>query len=228
MMLALNALHILCFGDSLTAGFTKWGAVFHPYAWNMLDQLEEAFPLTQISTDIQGASGDQVVNGFLYRIDALYKEMETPYDWAIILGGTNDLTVGRSPEDIWMGLKEVYSFPLSNKTKVLALTVTETEASSHELTSRRNKLNSYIVSYQAENYYTFDLHKAFPWNGLSDKRRREVWDDGMHPTEKGYDIIGKLLAKRLNEIISERTMPQVDEPVRAELKARARISTVEA
>lgn len=33
------------------------------------------------------------------------------------------------------------------------------------------------------------------------ERRKEIWDDEVHFTEKGYDLIGELLAERLVELI---------------------------
>jgi hypothetical protein len=50
------------------------------------------------------------------------------------------------------------------------------------------------------NSYTFDLRAAVPWD-MPDEQRNEIWDDPVHFTAKGYDLIGTLLAKRLGEII---------------------------
>ena len=75
-MLIMNPIHILCFGDSITAGYSSWDREYHPYAWKLLELLNESFPSTQITTDIQGALGDQVVTppgGYLTRIDILCK-----------------------------------------------------------------------------------------------------------------------------------------------------------
>lgn len=47
----------------------------------------------------------------------------------------------------------------------------------------------------------FDLHKAMPYHSLDAKERREIWDDGLHFTPKGYERIGQLVAARLGEII---------------------------
>ena len=57
-MLIENSIHILCFGNSLTAGFPMG----HPYAISLLETLEQALPSTVITTDVQGAPGDQVVS----------------------------------------------------------------------------------------------------------------------------------------------------------------------
>lgn len=89
----------------------------------------------------------QIIHGLCLRY--IVEETETPYDWAIILGGTNDLSLGRGANDIWAGLRKVYDFPLSNNTKVLALTVMENCCGVPD--ARRNKLNKAILEYKTEN-----------------------------------------------------------------------------
>jgi hypothetical protein len=37
---------------------------------------------------------------------------------------------------------------------------------------------------------------------LPDKRRSELWSDGVHFTHAGYDLMGTLIANRLIEIIT--------------------------
>ncbi|KAG9245963.1 SGNH hydrolase-type esterase domain-containing protein [Calycina marina] len=218
-MIAMKALNILCFGDSITAGFARWDKEYHPYAGKMLEMLKKSPISADISTDIQGLNGDQVVTPpgrFLTRMDILYEDLQTPYDWAIILGGTNDLTVGRSAPDIWTGLKKVYAIPFSKKTKILAITVPECDCD-RELGTRRNYLNSFILNHKAENFYTFDLNKALPYANLTEERRKELWSDGVHFTEVGYDLVGEFFAKRMQELITE---ARQTEEGKVELKER--------
>lgn len=69
-----KSIHILCFGASLTAGYTKSGVLYHPYANTLKSTLKAAFPSVVIIIDVQGLSGDQVISppgGFLPRIDIL-------------------------------------------------------------------------------------------------------------------------------------------------------------
>jgi len=77
-------------------------------------------------------------------------EIERAYDWAIILGGTNDLNMGRSAADAWEALKKVYAIPLKNGTKVLALTVPECGNCAQVPDTRRNKLNDMVLKHGAE------------------------------------------------------------------------------
>lgn len=62
-------LRILCFGDSLTAGYSSWGAVFHPYSEKLEHMLSMAFPDLKIETVEDGVSGDTVKFGFLGRMN---------------------------------------------------------------------------------------------------------------------------------------------------------------
>lgn len=62
-------LRILCFGDSLTAGYTSMGSRFHPYSKKLEDMVAMAFPDLDVQTVTDGKSGDTVRHGFKYRIE---------------------------------------------------------------------------------------------------------------------------------------------------------------
>jgi len=61
-MLLPNALHVLCFGDSLTAGFSRGGALYHPYTIALESTLRKSFPSLNATTDNHGVSGDQATS----------------------------------------------------------------------------------------------------------------------------------------------------------------------
>ena len=85
---------ILCFGDSLTEGYTfQASGQFHPYS-TKLQQLLEAHCHDSVEVRMAGVSGEIVVPSMTQRLDRLLKEASQPYDWVIILGGTNDLGTG--------------------------------------------------------------------------------------------------------------------------------------
>jgi hypothetical protein len=71
------------------------------------------------------------------------------------------------------------------------------------------------------NSYTYDLRKAVPWD-MPDEKRNEIWDDPVHFTAKGYDLIGRLLAERVANIIEAESIQSEAENAlgRAELKKR--------
>ncbi|KAL8972176.1 MAG: hypothetical protein Q9183_000687 [Haloplaca sp. 2 TL-2023] len=101
-----KSLRILCFGDSLTAGYSRYGYSHYPYAAQIRSRLEDALPKRQVIVDVSGLSGDRVIDGeFLRRMrDMCDTHQDTPYDWIIVLGGTNDLGWGEKPENVYEGL----------------------------------------------------------------------------------------------------------------------------
>jgi len=67
-MAARPKLRVLCFGDSLTAGYAALGSIYHPYRLKLEQMLEMAFPDTDVETVDDGRPGDTVKFGFLSRM----------------------------------------------------------------------------------------------------------------------------------------------------------------
>ena len=170
-----KSLRILCFGDSLTAGYSEYGYFHYPYAKRLQAPLENYLPLTKITVDVAGLSGDRVIAGqYLRRMQAqCVNAEEKPYDWIIVLGGTNDLGWSELPEKIYEGLSMILAldsaipnayqeFPLLEKVwrvaldsgaNVLALNVLEAEVTSGTIVQRRNELNKLIASHEEDRWW---------------------------------------------------------------------------
>ena len=73
------------------------------------------------------------------------------YDWAVILGGTNDLNDHRDAPDIYTSLQKVWGIPLKHGTKVLALTVPECGFCEPITNERKLVLNDKVLKHQADN-----------------------------------------------------------------------------
>ncbi|CCC06092.1 hypothetical protein SMACR_00309 [Sordaria macrospora] len=156
-----SKLRILCFGDSLTEGYSGWGSRFTPYSTKLGEMLRMAFPDVEMEIVTDGLSGDLVTgrgsflprfkSHFLPKNPADYK----PFDWAIVLGGTNDLGSNMHPEQIFEALEEMWDMALFRKCKVLALTVPEIELSAGRMKEvldfRRKELNEMIKTYKKPN-----------------------------------------------------------------------------
>ncbi|KAL1968087.1 hypothetical protein VTN77DRAFT_2217 [Rasamsonia byssochlamydoides] len=209
-------LRILCFGNSLTAGYWHYGLEDpHPYALTLKEQLlsSELFPTTtKISIDVDGLPGDLAVSPpgrFLERMRAGCSK--TTYDWVIVLGGTNDLGYGTFPaSQIYAALQEAWTTALESgdkKTQVLALTIPECAVVSERLDRRRDELNKMILAHRGERFHTFDLHSALPYHSMPENQREKIWDDGLHLTDEGYDLMGKLIAGRLIELLGKEKSP---------------------
>ncbi|KAL3703910.1 hypothetical protein TMatcc_009600 [Talaromyces marneffei ATCC 18224] len=188
-------LNILCFGNSLTAGFRSYGIKpDHPYALTLKEQLLAAGLDASIlggdgkvDIDVEGQPGDLVncpPGHFVERMK-----------WMCYGSFT--------PDQIYTGLKITWTLALSAppNTKILALTVPECASTNAKLTRNRNALNKLILEHEEERFYAFDLKSAIPYHDMDEKRREEIWADGLHFTEKGYDLMGEVIAERLLELL---------------------------
>ncbi|KAF9769501.1 hypothetical protein IL306_013108 [Fusarium sp. DS 682] len=198
-----KTLRILCFGDSLTSGYFCYGMESHPYALKLEDRLTGTFPEVNFEIDVDGVPGDVAsFDRFKNRMDAAWKKKS--YDWTIVLGGTKI-----PPENIFSALKDIYDVALSRESKVLALTVPESQSKGERGMSSRNELNQSILKNKDTGYYAFDLHSKIPYHALSEQDRERYWDDGLHLRDEGYDWMGNHIADALIDILwSERTFDQ--------------------
>ncbi|KAI4123789.1 MAG: hypothetical protein LQ338_005093 [Usnochroma carphineum] len=148
----LKSLRILCFGDSLTAGYSGYGYFHYPYAAQIRKKLKDEMPDTEATVDVSGLSGDRVIAGqFLRRIKGMCeKAKDAPYDWVIVLGGTNDMAWSERPDKIYEALKNVWRVALDTGANVLALSVLEAEYTSGDIVQRRKDLNNLIACHEED------------------------------------------------------------------------------
>ncbi|KAH7364741.1 SGNH hydrolase-type esterase domain-containing protein [Rhexocercosporidium sp. MPI-PUGE-AT-0058] len=199
------SLHILCFGDSLTEGYSMYGMQWTPYSETTKEVLEERLSdKWSFDIDTDGVSGQLVTAGFKKRMEALYTNPKTPsrpYDWVVFLGGTNDLAYSIPPSKIYDEIKAITAMPLETGARVLILTVPECGVKNEKLDGRRGELNALIKGDGREGVYALDLHALIPYHSMPEKEREEIWDDGLHFTSAGYERVGVLVAERLIEIL---------------------------
>lgn len=165
-----RSLRILCFGDSLTSGYAQLGTISHPYSQRLTTVLSASFPSLNIDAHTDGLPGDLVCTAgsrFLRRIEPkfLTKGGGTPYDWTVVLGGTNDLAFQFTAEEIYKALRDVWDVALSKGGRVLACTVPEAGAKGkigERVKARRDELNELILNHRQENLYVF-LDSCIPF-----------------------------------------------------------------
>ncbi|KAJ2973043.1 hypothetical protein NUW58_g9041 [Xylaria curta] len=192
-------LRILCFGNSLTCGYP----VDNPYAIRLVQKIEEAFPGRKVEYEVDGMPGDLVTTGqYIPRMRRSWATAKRPYDWTIVLGGTNDLGWGRPADEIIEGLKLAWNVPLSKGGKVLALTIPETKGKFQSITERRGEVNNAIRNYEKENFFHLDLFKELPYHDMMPQDRAKYWDmDGLHLQAAGYDLMGEKIGDSLVRIL---------------------------
>ena len=79
-------LRILCFGDSLTAGYYHWGLEYHPYAIRLEERLKEKHPSADFQITSDGLPADRVINGLFNSRFTNRLSQDQRYDWILILG----------------------------------------------------------------------------------------------------------------------------------------------
>ncbi|KAK1600628.1 GDSL-like Lipase/Acylhydrolase [Colletotrichum navitas] len=195
-----KTLRVFCFGDSLTAGYSAYGAVYHPYSIALTKKLSRDLSDTRVIATDNGMPGDLVSQGaFAKRFES--ETSQAAYDWVIVLGGTNDLAYSVPPERIFESLRQVYDSAIAKGAKVLALTVPECANQDDELDSRRRQLNNAILTHQSPDYHAFDLNPRIPYHSLTERERQRYWDDGLHLTVAGYDWMGTHVAEALGDLV---------------------------
>ncbi|GJC92387.1 GDSL-like lipase/acylhydrolase [Colletotrichum higginsianum] len=171
-----RTIRIFCFGDSLTAGYSAYGAVYHPYSITLAKKLSRDLSNTRVVATDNGMPGDVVSQG------AFEKRFE-------------------SEKRIFDSLRRVYDSAVAKGSKVLALTVPERAAKNEGIETLRRQLNNAILSYQSPNYHAFDLNSRIPYHSLTERERNRYWDDGLHLTAAGYDWMGAHVAEALGDLV---------------------------
>ncbi|CAG8568282.1 8650_t:CDS:2 [Funneliformis caledonium] len=191
--------NVLLFGESLTAGWIKGPdgyGTYHPYGLRIQKRFEEKG--LDVEVTVSGVPGECVVQSMEER---LKRELEQPgkwYDWVVILGGTNDVINGYSAWDIFDGLKKLYTLCSKHGARILGVTIPEFDWDLvNHLDYQRRIVNEHLNVYNnstTRNAYTlFLLDKFFPMHSLTTEQRKIFWDqDGVHPTEDGYNLMGEL------------------------------------
>ncbi|KAG9238696.1 SGNH hydrolase-type esterase domain-containing protein [Amylocarpus encephaloides] len=196
-------IRILCFGASLTEGYLQYGLYYKPYSTTMKSILEER--LGAVSVETKGKSGERA-SEMPARMERIWPRGREPrYTHTVFLGGTNDLGLGRPSLEIVRNIKAIVGLSLSRGSKVLLMTIPECAFKNEGLDTRRDEVNSAILAWgeETEGVETLDMKALMPYHSLGEEERHEIWDDGLHFTEKGYKRMGGFVAGRLMETFFE-------------------------
>ena len=208
----LNAKRILCFGDSLTEGWYDSGFKYHPYTIHLSELVDrEAGSDASRRTELvnRGISGEVVNPEMLNRLPTILRD-EKPFDFAIILGGTNDLASLRAAKDydLSKSIKSLHQLAHKKGLKTCAVTIPQTGFDllpyAVEYVEYREQVNSDIREFVSENSTMVclcDLSLKHPMYGLNDKKLVEFWDDELHLTPKGYDKMAEIIFEDIKNFI---------------------------
>jgi lysophospholipase L1-like esterase len=199
------AVTIICFGDSLTAGFQS------P---SLEDPVGQETPYGRFLQEWLGPSVDVRITGICgeltsemamrFRRDVLQHRPE----YVVVLGGTNDLGWNARPGDIMKNLVKMYELARASDIRPVPVTVPsvrvelggagpEAEAWLKEHLERRRVLNGLIRDYAVSK----DLAWADLFTATVDPATRQLAaaysNDGLHLTTSGYRLLARLLYDRV-------------------------------
>ena len=205
-MAMASSLRILAFGASLTEGYYANGFCFHPYTI----RLGQLLRTIQSNVDINnaGVSGEAVLSPtMLPRLKQLLSSAPSnqSYDWVLILAGTNDAMRDQEKASrIFDGLQLLINECHQRHARVLCMTLPETMCPKElPMDTQRQEYNRLIreqlgtQTEETKKTVVLDVERFLPYHSLSSKERKEIFDDGLHLTPKGYDRLGELIYETL-------------------------------
>ncbi len=210
---------ILCFGDSLTAGYQAPDPAY-PYA--------EEIPYGHVLQEYLGERGRVEVSGIcgevtgemVLRFRAAVLERRPQV--VIILGGTNDLGWNADPAEIMRNLTKMYELARASSIVPVPVTVPsvrvdvgadnpDAAAWLAQHIQRRLQLNALIADYAERK----DLHYVDLFSATAEPESlmlaQPYSNDGLHLTTSGYRLLGRLVYEQLRAGVPiVRSMPPTD------------------
>jgi lysophospholipase L1-like esterase len=197
--------HIVCFGDSLTAGFQSPTAdnplgIETPYG-RFLQELTG--PTVRVS--VSGICGELTGEMAMRFRSAVLVHQPTH---VVILGGTNDLGWNALPADIMRNLLKMYELAATAGIKPVLVTVPSIRVGDDlrseegrrwfvEHLDRRCQLNGLILRYaESKRFAAFDLFAATA-EPETRQLEAEYSNDGLHLTTAGYRLIAERLYREV-------------------------------
>jgi lysophospholipase L1-like esterase len=198
-----NKKNILAFGDSLTKGYYNFGLKYHPYSIKMNKLfLENNIDYNVIDSGVNG----EVTKTMLERIKTFFEKENFIFEFShvIIFAGTNDLG-SVSSDKIAENILNLHKYVLEKGVKSVLITLPENECDSmYDFYSEKRKKVNEILRREAENIQNLavcDLDKLIKYNSINKSERKKYWDDHLHFTAEGYDLIGENIFNTVKNLI---------------------------
>lgn len=202
---------ILAFGDSLTEGFFNNGFQFHPYSDELEKVINKQFIETRKDKHVimnqSGCSGE-FTDSMIFRMEEILSETKNdPYHLVCILGGTNDLSRDyETSSEIFSRLESLYQQVLNqnSKTILVAITIPQSGWLEDSYVAKRIEINDLIRHFclmNNERVICVDFEQNIPYFEDSNQKMRDnkLWDDTLHMTPKGYDLLASIIFDSIKE-----------------------------
>ncbi len=198
-----NKKYILAFGDSLTKGYYNYGRNYHPYAIKMNKLLEENnFNCKVIDSGLNG----EVTKHMLDRIKSFFEGDNLIYKLShvIIYAGANDLGY-LSHDKIANNIIALHKYVLDRGVPTILITLPENKCDEMYdfYGEKRHKTNELLkeMGNKIENLTICDLDSLIKYKSMKKSDKKKYWDDHVHYTPDGYDLIGEILFNTIKNLL---------------------------
>ena len=203
---------VLCVGDSLTAGFYGHPFKFQPYAAELQKTL--GLPVDEIGMSgwtvdeiLDNVKEEQTSDAFGKSERGLLCQLEEAhYTTCIIMGGSNDLAVGRTADEIVQDLQELHALCHGRSIRTIALPIPESACTLmpqfQTVADTREECNHRMQRWAASVPHLalfVDMMRHLPYCPDSS----DWHPDGLHMSEVGYARFGEHLGPLIRDFVLE-------------------------
>lgn len=205
------ARHILCYGDSLTAGYYSKGRRFEPYARALAEGLDLAGLSCKVSfcghsgrtaEEMVHAAGSSLTDVVGLRGKGLLRMLEEdgPFDLVIIMAGTNDLGFGATHAQLLEWLRSLHAMCHDRGVRTMALAPPPAPCSNSAREGDRRQL---LASIQRWCHGVERIVSCVDPADYLPMSESKVWDhDGLHFSPVGSRALGRGLAKLCLDLVA--------------------------
>jgi len=180
---------VVALGDSLTVGFQSYGLFGNeegltPYTEFLAERIRKEFHPGILSVEIinKGVIGE-LSEQMLIRFDVDVVDLSPRF--VIILGGSNDLGWGLSPEEIFSNLRQMYELSMKNDIVPIACKIPSILGFDAGIPPRR-VLNKFIQEHSLKmGIRCVDLFRA-TMDPATSRLASRYSSDGLHLNSEGY------------------------------------------
>ena len=187
---------VLCLGDSLTEGLvTSNKYEFYPYTNCLQEMLGNEYEV--VNKGYSGDRTDQIMNSLI----ELIKCTGFDYQFAIILGGTNDLCQ-TDGEEIIKNLQFIAERCIQKGAITFLLSIPEMQFDGTLFEEeKRQSVNSSLENFanNTKNCYYIDFGAKIINDPKSSKYNKDYWSDNIHFSELGYKLMGEIIYEELSK-----------------------------
>lgn len=199
-------LRVLAHGDSITEGWVDSAEIKTPWTPRMQEQLKQKlgwdWDIEVVNGGLGGAGVTDALYPLLQRQLSEARSQGRPYHYIIFEGGINDIMgktyAPKKAPEIFDRMRQMWAEANAEGATVLVIPTLPTNADDTFESQRRElaaKVRAYIAQQRGagnRGLVLVDMERDFDYFRLPEDRRRQLFDDGVHLTQAGYEHMGQL------------------------------------